>query len=111
MAEVPFVEQILVYRSANQNCVFNNNVEHEENLESSRDSEFNLIEPWYMRTTIYWLASIILLSWPLRIFTECRIAHLPYQITKLFGTNYLRFLSIIYFSVLHFYVFNIHYHY
>lgn len=36
----------------------------------------------------------MLLSWPLRIYAECRTAMLNYQVTKLFGTCYLRYLLL-----------------
>uniref|UniRef100_A0A0N5B972 Transmembrane protein 151B n=1 Tax=Strongyloides papillosus TaxID=174720 RepID=A0A0N5B972_STREA len=45
--------------------------------------------PWYMRVPTYWIASIFLLSWPLRVFCDYKTAHLSYRVTKLFGSNYL----------------------
>ncbi|VDM81776.1 unnamed protein product [Strongylus vulgaris] len=40
--------------------------------------------------------SVFLLSWPLRIYAECRTAMLNYQVTKLFGTCYLSPSSVNY---------------
>lgn len=45
--------------------------------------------PWYVSHIVFWLASIFLLSWPLRAVNEFRTAHLHYHIHKLFGSNYL----------------------
>ncbi|XP_003380647.1 transmembrane protein 151B [Trichinella spiralis] len=45
--------------------------------------------PWFHSKLAYWLFSTMLLSWPLRVFVDCRTAHAHCQITKLFGTNYL----------------------
>uniref|UniRef100_A0A914PF99 Uncharacterized protein n=1 Tax=Panagrolaimus davidi TaxID=227884 RepID=A0A914PF99_9BILA len=53
-------------------------------------------EPWYLRRSIYWTFSILLLSWPLRMFEEYNTAHIHYHATKLFGTNYLSPSSINY---------------
>lgn len=46
--------------------------------------------PWYLTSTAFWISSIVLLSWPLRLICDLRTAHVNYQISKLFGTNYLR---------------------
>ncbi|RCN41164.1 hypothetical protein ANCCAN_12899 [Ancylostoma caninum] len=46
--------------------------------------------PWFLRASVFWIFSVLLLSWPLRIYAECRTAMLNYQVTKLFGTCYLR---------------------
>ncbi|TMS35613.1 hypothetical protein L596_002976 [Steinernema carpocapsae] len=45
--------------------------------------------PWYFNPIVFWVVSCLLLSWPLRMFSEWSTAHLHYQVTKLFGTNYL----------------------
>uniref|UniRef100_A0A1I7ZEU9 RRM domain-containing protein n=1 Tax=Steinernema glaseri TaxID=37863 RepID=A0A1I7ZEU9_9BILA len=45
--------------------------------------------PWYFNPVVFWIVSCLLLSWPLRMFSEWSTAHLHYQVTKLFGTNYL----------------------
>ncbi|CAI4233359.1 unnamed protein product [Auanema sp. JU1783] len=52
--------------------------------------------PWFLNPFLFWFSSIFLLSWPLRLFAECRTAVLNYQVTKLFGTNYLSPSSINY---------------
>uniref|UniRef100_A0A5S6R2G2 Transmembrane protein 151B n=1 Tax=Trichuris muris TaxID=70415 RepID=A0A5S6R2G2_TRIMR len=46
-------------------------------------------QPWFYSRTMFWFLSVCLLSWPLRVFIDCRTAHVHYQVTKLFGTNYL----------------------
>ncbi|XP_049769034.1 transmembrane protein 151B-like [Schistocerca cancellata] len=38
--------------------------------------------------TVFWVCSLLLLSWPLRLLLQCRTAYLHYQVTKLFGVNY-----------------------
>ncbi|CAB3404515.1 unnamed protein product [Caenorhabditis bovis] len=45
--------------------------------------------PWFLHPIVFWLFSLFLLSWPLRIYTEWRTAILPFQVVKLFGTHYL----------------------
>ncbi|CEF71577.1 Hypothetical protein SRAE_X000090100 [Strongyloides ratti] len=45
--------------------------------------------PWYMKIPTYWIASILLLSWPLRVYCDYKTAYLSYRVTKLFGSNYL----------------------
>ncbi|CAD5213466.1 unnamed protein product [Bursaphelenchus xylophilus] len=52
--------------------------------------------PFYMRSGFYWTCCCLLLAWPLRVFIDWRTAHLHYQVTKLFGTNYLSPSSINY---------------
>uniref|UniRef100_A0A7I4Y5X4 Transmembrane protein 151A n=1 Tax=Haemonchus contortus TaxID=6289 RepID=A0A7I4Y5X4_HAECO len=52
--------------------------------------------PWFLRASTFWFFSLILLSWPLRIYAECRTAMLNYQVTKLFGTCYLSPSSVNY---------------
>lgn len=44
--------------------------------------------PWYLSSLAFWLASLLLLSWPLRVLIEYKTAFLQYRITKLFGSNY-----------------------
>lgn len=44
--------------------------------------------PWYATSTTFWLFSIVLLSWPLRLVLEYNTAYVQYQVVKLFGTNY-----------------------
>lgn len=43
--------------------------------------------PWYTRRCVYWLASALLLSWPLRVVVEYRTAYVHYHVEKLFGEN------------------------
>ncbi|XP_022250153.1 transmembrane protein 151B-like isoform X2 [Limulus polyphemus] len=45
--------------------------------------------PWYVSNFVFWTCSLLLLSWPLRILIECQTAYVHYQVTKLFGVNYL----------------------
>ncbi|KAI5609903.1 transmembrane protein 151B-like [Silurus asotus] len=42
-------------------------------------------QPWYARRRIFWLASALLLSWPLRVVAEYRTAYVHYHVEKLFG--------------------------
>lgn len=42
------------------------------------------------------MLSLLMMSWPLRIFIDWRTAIVHYQVTKLFGTNYLSPSSINY---------------
>ncbi|XP_037791791.1 transmembrane protein 151B-like [Penaeus monodon] len=44
--------------------------------------------PWYTRHSVFWVASLLLLSWPLRLIVEYNTAYVHYQVTKLFGVNY-----------------------
>ncbi|OQR75104.1 hypothetical protein BIW11_03311 [Tropilaelaps mercedesae] len=49
--------------------------------------------PWYVSQTGFWLLSLALLSWPLRLFIEYRTAHVHVQLTKLFGDPHQPSLS------------------
>ncbi|VDM39798.1 unnamed protein product [Toxocara canis] len=71
-ADIQFIEQMITFSSPSHKC------------------------PWYLSATAFWIFSIFLLSWPLRLLCELRTAHVSYQITKLFGTNYLSPSSINY---------------
>ncbi|KAF4089202.1 hypothetical protein AMELA_G00063600 [Ameiurus melas] len=42
-------------------------------------------QPWYARRRVFWLASAMLLSWPLRVVAEYRTAYVHYHVEKLFG--------------------------
>ncbi|TRY55515.1 hypothetical protein DNTS_014031 [Danionella cerebrum] len=42
-------------------------------------------QPWYARRKVFWLASALLLSWPLRVVAEYRTAYVHYHVEKLFG--------------------------
>ncbi|XP_053133384.1 transmembrane protein 151B isoform X3 [Hemicordylus capensis] len=43
--------------------------------------------PWYTRRWVFWLASFLLLSWPLRVLAEYRMANVHYHVEKLFGAD------------------------
>ncbi|KAG7266287.1 hypothetical protein CRUP_015194 [Coryphaenoides rupestris] len=43
--------------------------------------------PWYSRHRVFWLASALLLSWPLRVVSEYRTAYVHYHVEKLFGED------------------------
>ncbi|GMT14368.1 hypothetical protein PFISCL1PPCAC_5665 [Pristionchus fissidentatus] len=53
-------------------------------------------KPWFLRPTLFWTLSILLLSWPIRALSEWRTAYLHYRVIKLFGTNYLSPSSVNY---------------
>ncbi|XP_030636256.1 transmembrane protein 151B [Chanos chanos] len=42
-------------------------------------------QPWYARRKVFWLASTLLFSWPLRVVAEYRTAYVHYHVEKLFG--------------------------
>ncbi|XP_055927525.1 transmembrane protein 151B-like isoform X2 [Argiope bruennichi] len=42
--------------------------------------------PWYISLGIFWLFSLFLLSWPLRIIIDSQTAFVEYKIKKAFGT-------------------------
>ncbi|XP_041926890.1 transmembrane protein 151A [Alosa sapidissima] len=42
-------------------------------------------QPWFARHAVFWLASAVLLSWPLRVVAEYRTAYVHYHVEKLFG--------------------------
>ncbi|KAK0056099.1 transmembrane protein 151B, partial [Biomphalaria pfeifferi] len=62
------------------------NVDFKEYMIAFRDPDRL---PWYVSHAVFWLASLVLLSWPLRAIIEYKTAHLHYHIHKLFGSNYL----------------------
>nr|XP_015194340.1 PREDICTED: transmembrane protein 151B-like [Lepisosteus oculatus] len=43
--------------------------------------------PWYTRRRVFWGASFLLLSWPLRVVAEYRTAYVHYHVEKLFGLD------------------------
>uniref|UniRef100_A0A672IC20 Si:dkey-13p1.4 n=1 Tax=Salarias fasciatus TaxID=181472 RepID=A0A672IC20_SALFA len=45
--------------------------------------------PWYSSRAAFWLAALLMLSWPLRVLTEYRTAYVHYRIEKLFGLEYV----------------------
>ncbi|XP_052000902.1 transmembrane protein 151B-like [Xyrauchen texanus] len=44
--------------------------------------------PWYTSRVTFWMAALLMLSWPLRVLIEYRTAFLHYQVEKLFGLEY-----------------------
>ncbi|XP_068582554.1 transmembrane protein 151B [Cebidichthys violaceus] len=61
------------------------NVDFRENLIAYVDPERM---PWYTSQVAFWLAALLMLSWPLRVLTEYRTACVHYRIEKLFGLEY-----------------------
>uniref|UniRef100_A0A671M6E2 Transmembrane protein 151Bb n=1 Tax=Sinocyclocheilus anshuiensis TaxID=1608454 RepID=A0A671M6E2_9TELE len=45
--------------------------------------------PWYVSNYVFWTAAFLTLSWPLRVLTEYRTAHVHYRVEKLFGADYI----------------------
>ncbi|XP_063080289.1 transmembrane protein 151B [Engraulis encrasicolus] len=44
--------------------------------------------PWYASHVAFWLAALLMLSWPLRVLIEYRTAYVNYRVEKLFGLEY-----------------------
>lgn len=44
--------------------------------------------PWYSSQFAFWVAALLMLSWPLRVLIEYRTAYVHYRIEKLFGLEY-----------------------
>ncbi|XP_048831535.1 transmembrane protein 151B [Brienomyrus brachyistius] len=44
--------------------------------------------PWYTSQVAFWLAALLMLSWPLRVLIEYRTAYVHYHVEKLFGLEY-----------------------
>ncbi|XP_039598182.1 transmembrane protein 151B isoform X2 [Polypterus senegalus] len=44
--------------------------------------------PWYASHLAFWLAALLMLSWPLRVLIEYRTAYVHYHVEKLFGLEY-----------------------
>nr|XP_020496374.1 transmembrane protein 151B-like [Labrus bergylta]XP_020496376.1 transmembrane protein 151B-like [Labrus bergylta] len=61
------------------------NVDFRENLIAYVDPERM---PWYNSDAVFWLAALLMLSWPLRVLVEYRTAYVHYRIEKLFGLEY-----------------------
>uniref|UniRef100_A0A3Q3KTE9 Si:dkey-13p1.4 n=1 Tax=Mastacembelus armatus TaxID=205130 RepID=A0A3Q3KTE9_9TELE len=61
------------------------NVDFRENLIAYVDPDRM---PWYNSQVAFWLAALLMLSWPLRVLTEYRTAYVHYRIEKLFGLEY-----------------------
>lgn len=62
------------------------NVNFKEYMLAFKDPD-NL--PWYVSNVIFWIASFLLLSWPLRVIIEYKTAYIHYHVHKVFGTNYV----------------------
>ncbi|KAM9708205.1 transmembrane protein 151B isoform 1-T1 [Menidia menidia] len=62
------------------------NVDFRENLIACVDPDRM---PWYTSQVAFWLAALLMLSWPLRVLTEYRTAYVHYRIEKLFGLEYI----------------------
>lgn len=62
------------------------NVNFKEYMMAFKDPD-NL--PWYVSNCIFWIASFLLLSWPLRVIIEYKTAYIHYHVHKVFGTNYV----------------------
>lgn len=45
--------------------------------------------PWYVSSLVFWLASALLLSWPIRVLIQYKTAYVHYYVHKVFGCNYL----------------------
>ena len=45
--------------------------------------------PWYVSQIVFWLASVLLLSWPLRVLIEYKTAYVHFHVHKVFGGNYM----------------------
>lgn len=43
--------------------------------------------PWYLYTWVFWVASLVLLSYPLRLIIGYKTAHVHYQVHKIFGVD------------------------
>lgn len=61
------------------------NVDFRENLITYVDPDRM---PWYSSQLAFWLAALLMLSWPLRVLIEYRTAYVHYRIEKLFGLEY-----------------------
>lgn len=45
--------------------------------------------PWYVSSVVFWVASVLLLSWPIRLLIQYKTAYVHYFVHKVFGCNYL----------------------
>uniref|UniRef100_A0A667YF69 Si:dkey-13p1.4 n=1 Tax=Myripristis murdjan TaxID=586833 RepID=A0A667YF69_9TELE len=61
------------------------NMDFKENLIAYVDPDRM---PWYTSQVVFWLAALLMLSWPLRVLIEYRTAYVHYRIEKLFGLEY-----------------------
>lgn len=62
------------------------NVDFRDNLIACVDPDRM---PWYTSQVAFWLAALLMLSWPLRVLIEYRTAYVHYRIEKLFGMEYV----------------------
>ncbi|XP_060616750.2 transmembrane protein 151B-like isoform X1 [Anolis sagrei] len=44
--------------------------------------------PWYISHYAFWVAALLMISWPLRVFIEYRTAYVHYHVEKLLGVEY-----------------------
>uniref|UniRef100_U3J6X6 Transmembrane protein 151B n=1 Tax=Anas platyrhynchos platyrhynchos TaxID=8840 RepID=U3J6X6_ANAPP len=44
--------------------------------------------PWYVSHYAFWVAAILMISWPLRVLIEYRTAYVHYHVEKLLGLEY-----------------------
>ncbi|XP_034274514.1 transmembrane protein 151B-like [Pantherophis guttatus] len=44
--------------------------------------------PWYVSHYAFWVAALMMISWPLRVFMEYQTAHVHYHVEKLVGVEY-----------------------
>ncbi|XP_061599646.1 transmembrane protein 151B [Cololabis saira] len=62
------------------------NVDFRDNLIACVDPDRM---PWYTSQVAFWLAALLMLSWPLRVLIEYRTTYVHYRIEKLFGLEYV----------------------
>lgn len=43
--------------------------------------------PWYLYRSVFWIASVLVMSWPLRVLIVYKTAFVQYQVHKIFGTT------------------------
>ncbi|XP_058871892.1 transmembrane protein 151B-like [Acipenser ruthenus] len=60
------------------------NVDFKEHMIAFPDP---LRPPWYTRRGVFWAASCLTLSWPLRVIADYRTAFVHYHVEKLFGLD------------------------
>uniref|UniRef100_H3DIW5 Si:dkey-13p1.4 n=1 Tax=Tetraodon nigroviridis TaxID=99883 RepID=H3DIW5_TETNG len=61
------------------------NVDFRDNLIAYLDPDRM---PWYSSQVAFWVAALLMLSWPLRVLIEYRTAYVHYRVEKLFGLEY-----------------------
>ena len=45
--------------------------------------------PWFVSGPVFWIASVLLLSWPIRVLIQSKTAYVHFYVHKLFGCQYL----------------------